>query len=244
MSGEDKKYAVLFDCDGVLVNSEEIANNMGRRHMARHYGLHYTVDQYRDRFTGISHEEFIVRVNADHMAVHGAPLPAEFDAKLQGEFEDALKTHLRQIPEVAKLLRTLDAKRIPYAVCTNANLAGTQWKLKHVGLSSYFNERVYSKDMVARPKPWPDVYLLGAAKLGVAPENCFVVEDSAVGTRAGAAAGMHVIGYTGGGHRGPGCAPELRAAGARFTTDSMNVAGTYILNRVFTPRQLFGPRPY
>jgi beta-phosphoglucomutase-like phosphatase (HAD superfamily) len=96
--------------------------------------------------------------------------------------------------------------------------------------------------MVPRPKPFPDVYLHGAKQLGFDPRDCFVVEDSVTGVKAGVAAGATVIGYTGGIHRGPDYDKQLKAAGAAFTTSSMNVAGTFILNRSRTHRQQFGPQ--
>jgi HAD superfamily hydrolase (TIGR01509 family) len=235
-------HGVLFDCDGVLVNSEELASETDHEYLAQ-YGLHYSREEYIEMSSGITHEEFIHRLNERHRQVHGTDLPADFDEKLSARYRQLMEQRLRQIPEIAKLLRTLQSARIPFAVATNANLSGTEWKLNKVGLRPFFGAHVYSKDMVKNPKPAPDVYLLAAAKLGKDPRHCFVVEDSVTGVRAGVAAGATVIGYTGGSHRFPGYGQLLRAAGARFTTDSMMVAGTYILNHCRPHEPKAGQKP-
>lgn len=236
-------WAVLFDCDGVLVNSEEVAAQRDPEYLARNYGLHYTPAEYASFAVGHTYESFVARLRADHQRIHGKPLPDDFEDRLTKRYRELMTAHLRQIPEIAKLLRALQAARIPYGICTNAGLAGTEWKLRHVGLRHYFNHHVYSKDMVERPKPAPDVYLHGARQLGFPPARCFVVEDSVTGVTAGVAAGAVVIGYTGGGHRPEGYGTALRRAGAVYTTDSMNNVGTFILNRVRSPQQRFGPQP-
>lgn len=229
-------FAVLFDCDGVLVNSEELAAGEYKFLGAR-YGLHYTAAEFQQISTGVAYEAYIARLDADHRRVHGRGLPPDFEKVIAQRYHDMMEKHLRQIPHIAPLLQSLRDHGVPYALCTNAQQQGTQWKLRHVGLSAYFNRHVYSKDMVANPKPAPDIYLLGARRLGYAPRDCFVVEDSTVGARAGIAAGARVIGYAGGSHRAAGYHRELAAAGAEFTAYCMKDVQAYLL------RRLRGPQP-
>lgn len=233
-------HGVLFDCDGVLVNSEELASETDHEFLAQ-FGLHYTREEYIEMSSGITHEEFIAKLNVRHREVHGTDLPADFDARLVARYRALMEQRLRQIPQIESLLQTLKSIRLPFAVATNANTDGTDWKLKKVGLRDYFGRHVYSKDMVPNPKPAPDIYLLAAEKIGKDPRHCFVVEDSVTGTRAGVAAGATVIGYTGGSHRFPGYDKLLRNAGAHFTTDSMEEAGRFI-QREIAARKKSGPR--
>jgi len=237
------KYAVIFDCDGVLVNSEALFAEADREFL-KQYGLHYGAAEYVEMSSGITHEEFMEKLQADHRRVHGRDLPADFEEKLTSRYKELMEKRLRQVPEIAKLLRTLQAHHIPYAIATNATLPGTLWKLEHVGLRKYFNHHVYSKDMVPNPKPAPDVYLHAAKQIGYDPKNCFIVEDSITGATAGVAAGGTVIGYTGGGHRPDNYDRQLYKGGVAFATDSMNHAGTFILNSI-RARELKarGPQP-
>ncbi len=225
------KYAVIFDCDGILVNSEELFAEADREFLTK-YGLHYDKAEYVEMSSGITHEAFMEKLQADHKRVHGRPLPDDFEQRLGERYRSLMEARLRQIPEIAKLLRTLQAHKIPYAIATNADLPGTLWKLEHVGLRKYFNHHVYSKDMVPNPKPAPDVYLHAAKQIGYDPKNCFVVEDSVTGAMAGVASGATVIGYTGGSHRPDNYDKALKSVGVAFTTDSMNHAGTFILNTI------------
>lgn len=237
------KYAVIFDCDGVLVNSEELFSEADREFLEQ-YGLYYGKDEYVEMSSGITHEAFMEKLHADHKRLYGRDLPADFEARLTERYMSLMTQRLQQIPEVADLLRTLQANNIPYAIATNANLPGTLWKLDHVGLRRYFNHHVYSKDMVPNPKPAPDVYLHAAAQLGYDPRNCFVVEDSVTGATAGVAAGATVIGYAGGSHRAAGYDAQLRRAGVAFVTDRMSETATFILKTIRTRQQTpSGPQP-
>lgn len=237
------KYAVIFDCDGVLVNSEELFAEADREFLEQ-YGLFYGKDEYVEMSSGITHEAFVEKLHADHHRIHGRPLPADFEDKLTARYMDLMTQRLRQIPEVADLLGALQKNNIPYAIATNATLPGTLWKLQHVGLSPYFNHHVYSKDMVPNPKPAPDVYLHAAAQIGYDPKDCFVVEDSVTGATAGVAAGATVIGYTGGSHRPAGYERQLYKAGVSIATGSMKAAETFILDTIRARQQKpSGPQP-
>lgn len=229
---KNKEYGVLFDCDGVLVNSEEAAFEETYTLLVDH-GFVYSRREYAlMSIGGSSFAELFNRLASDYEAIHGRPLSPGFDRLLIQKHHHAVVSKLAAVPEVEGLLRTLKAENIACAVGTNADTRGTHWKLHRTGLRDYFNGHIYSREMVERPKPAPDVYMLGAMRIKRDLKKCFVIEDSIPGATAGAAAGAMVIGYTGGTHRDSAYAGDLRAAGAVFTTDSMAEAGKFILRTI------------
>lgn len=234
--------AVIFDCDGILVNSEEIACE-SMHTLLQQLGFQYTREQFIAMAVGITNEEMLRRLDEEHRRLYKRPMHPSIPARLHEHYQQQLKARLRQIPEIEVLLRGLQNARIPYGIATNGNLEGTEWKLAHTGLRALFNHHVYTKDMVQNPKPAPDVYLLAAQRMGMHPKNCFVFEDSEVGVRAAAAAGMTVIGYTGGSHRSGGYDQALKNAGAAFTTASMAEGLAFVLKNSRLP-QGPGPRPF
>ena len=125
---------------------------------------------------------------------------------------------VQPIPGAREALLALD---LPVAVASNSRRHSLERSLARAGLSELIGERLASADMVALPKPAPDVYLHAASLLGVAPERCLVVEDSSTGTRAALAAGMRVIGFVGAGHIPAGHAQVLRELGAIAIVEHM-----------------------
>lgn len=229
---KNKEYGVLFDCDGVLVNSEEITFEEIYALVIDH-GFTYTRREYALlSIGGSSFADLFNRLAADYEAIHGLPLREGFDQLIIQKYQHAVTTKLAPVPEVEELLQMLEREKIARAVGTNADTAGTHWKLKRTNLRDYFNGHIYSREMVVHPKPAPDVYLLGAMNIKRDPKKCFVIEDSIPGAKAGVAAGATVIGYTGGTHRDSAYADDLRAVGAAFTTDSMAEAGKFILRTI------------
>ena len=192
---------VIFDCDGVLVDSEVIANRVFAQ-MLGEIGLPMTLDEVLERFVGRS-MPYCWEVIAGLL---GHELPQKFIDDYQWRTAAALQDQLQMVPGVDAVIAGLGR---PCCVASSGTHAKMQLTLGLTGLLPLFAGRIYSVTEVARSKPFPDVYLHAARQMGFAPSACAVIEDSPTGVRAGVAAGMTVFGY---------CAltPEqfLREAGA------------------------------
>ena len=208
--------AILFDCDGVLVDSELIYVDVEREHLAR-IGLHYELDEYMDRFQGLGGSDFWATLDRDHRALGKGPLPPDFGADLDAATMERINRELTEIVGIKQLLQKHDGLR---AVASSSRLARLVHKLQHTGLYAYFEPHIYSGEQVPNGKPAPDLFLFAARKLGTDPQSCLVIEDSANGVKAGLAAGMTVWGFIGGGHSHDGHAGQLLQAGAHKIIDS------------------------
>ncbi|MBD3666287.1 HAD family hydrolase [Sulfitobacter aestuariivivens] len=180
---------VLFDCDGVLVDSEPITNRLIRDELAS-YGLHMRLDQVIDMFVGGTMKGVMTRARE-----MGAALPDDWLDQIYARMFQALGEGCTVIPGVPEMLDRLDAAGIGYAVGSNGPMAKMEVTLGRCDLWQRFEGRVFSAHDCAEPKPAPDVYLKAAAAAGVDPADCVVIEDSASGARAGKAAGMRCFGY-------------------------------------------------
>ncbi|MEM6308546.1 MAG: HAD family phosphatase [Pseudomonadota bacterium] len=180
---------VLFDCDGVLVDSEPLTTLIMRDNLAR-YGLDIPLDRVVDLFVGGTMPG--VEKTARNM---GAALPDDWLDEIYAEMFDRLGQEVEEIPGISSVLDVLDTYGIKYAVCSNGPHAKMQVTLKKTGLLARFGDAVFSREDVASPKPAPDVYLHAAQKFGVPARKCVVVEDSESGAKAGQAAGMMTLGY-------------------------------------------------
>jgi len=207
--------AVIFDCDGVLADSEGITNRV-LAEMVQLLGCPATVQEVRRRFTGVPMAEVVKTLQAKL----GHDLPTIWHTQFQARRAEAFRRELRAIPGVQALLQALGAAGVPMAVASGAERDKVVSSLKLIGLDSSFGSRVFTGSDVAHSKPAPDVYLLAAKSLGVHPSRCAVIEDSATGVRAGVAAGMTVFGYA-----AETPAADLRAAGARAVAESMRQVG-------------------
>ena len=205
-----KPQAILFDNDGVLVDSEVIHVQCERGLLAE-IGLCYTPETYSARFVGLSTTDFLAALAADHEKQFGQPFPDDFHARLKARAWPRIDAELQAMPGAANLISYWDG---PFAVASSAKLYRLRHKLTLTGLIEHFEPHIYSSEMVANGKPAPDLFLHAAAQLGVAPEHCLVIEDSVNGVKAGCAAGMQVIGFTGGGHADAGLSDRLSDAGA------------------------------
>jgi HAD superfamily hydrolase (TIGR01509 family) len=203
---------VIFDCDGVLVDSEPVVNRVFRDMLAD-LGLAFSLDQMYDRFMGRPMQACM----ADVEAQLGRPAPAEFLDSFNQRSADALRAELRPVPGIKAVLEDL---RIPHCVASSGDHDKMRLTLGLTGLWDRFEGRVFSVTEVPRGKPHPDVFLHAAARLGVRPERAVVVEDSAVGATAGVAAGMAVLGYA-----GLTPAARLAAAGATPFEDMRELPG-------------------
>lgn len=197
--------AVVFDCDGVLVDSETRLVSIDRRMFAE-LGWEMTEEEVHARFVGRSAAEYDAEVRA-----HIPDLAEDWREPYRPLFERALAEELEAIPGVERVIETL---AVPIAVASNSSHRRVRTSLELAGLLPHFDGRIVGADDVRNGKPAPDVYLEAARLLGVAPANCVAVEDSPTGVRAARAAGMAVLGFVNGHTR----ADSLRTAGATTFT--------------------------
>ena len=196
--------AVIFDCDGVLVDSEVIAFDLLAGDLA-HYAPHLTRAQMETDLLGLT-----LAGVADRAGALGADLPADWINDFYARLYARLEQGAPLVPGILTVLDALDAAKIPYAIGSNGSPRKMQITLgQHPGLTQRFQGRIYSGQEMARPKPFPDLFLHAAAGMGVAPAACIVVEDSPTGARAARAAGMVCMGYA------PHGGAALVAEGAR-----------------------------
>ncbi|MFH8711393.1 HAD family hydrolase [Streptomyces zaomyceticus] len=181
---------VIFDCDGVLVDSERIYCRVDREVFAA-LGAEFTEAEVVEYFVGSSHDMLTTIVEERR----GRPLGPDWQAPFKQRYEDALDAELTAVEGVTDLL---DALAVPYCLASNGSHASIRKNLGRTGLLDRFEGRMFSARDVARGKPAPDLFLHAAATMGVPPERCAVVEDSPYGVRAARAAGMRAFGYTGG----------------------------------------------
>jgi HAD superfamily hydrolase (TIGR01509 family) len=194
---------VIFDCDGVLVDSELIDTRI-RSECLRAAGFPITAQDLTDaRSAGTS-------LTATIEKRFGRPLPIGFMEATRAKIMRAFTDELRAIDGVADLLRSLD---IPICVASNSHPDRVRHSLEVTGLWQFFDPHVFSAAMVARGKPAPDLFLLAAERLNVSPAFCLVVEDSTHGVIAARAAGMKVVGFCGGSHCQEGHGDRLLRAG-------------------------------
>jgi len=199
---------VIFDCDGVLVDSERITNQVFAD-MLGELGLAFTLEDMFERFIGRSMAQCL-----DEIAVLlGRPPPADFTATYRARTERALETQLRPVPGIEEALAQIT---IPWCVASNGAHEKMRLTLGLTGLLAHFEGKLFSVTEVGRPKPAPDVFLHAASRSGVAPGDCAVVEDTPTGVTAAARAGMTVLGYA-----AVTPAHRLRAAGAHHIFDRM-----------------------
>ncbi len=178
--------AIIFDCDGVIVDTETISNTLYTSMLGK-LGLKVDERVLLEQFTGFSNEETLE--NAAKLL--GRPLPEDFDTEYRQRFQEIITTQLEPIEGVRQLLKKIPC---PIAMATNARRKEMDLKLNKIELSDTFSTRFCIED-VKNGKPAPDLYLKAAKALGVDPKNCIVIEDSATGISAGCAAGMTVFAY-------------------------------------------------
>ncbi len=215
---------VIFDCDGVLINSEEIYVNSEIEFLSN-AGFQLEKRAYMEAFMGLSQDDWRVKLGTAVQERSGHPLPENFFESLDTFVMQRFESELRSISGVRGAVSNLE---LTCCVASSTPLPALQWKLEHTGLADLFSPRIFSADMVDRGKPAPDLFLHAAATLAIEPRHCVVVEDSANGVIAGKAAGMKVIGFTGGDH----CLADHEAilidSGAQVVIDDFAQLGSTI----------------
>lgn len=186
---------IIFDCDGVLVDSESLAAEVLRRALAE-VGLQLPMRQVDQLFRGRRLSDCAQIIGQ----MLGHPVPDDFIEKLVQATDEAFVGHLKAVEGVEQLLIELRNQRIACCVASSGTLAKVRRSLELTGLLQFFTEgelpaRLFSAEAVGRGKPAPDLFLHAAQIMGYAPSSCVVVEDSRAGVAAGVAAGMSVYGY-------------------------------------------------
>jgi HAD superfamily hydrolase (TIGR01509 family) len=204
---------VIFDCDGVLVDSEVISCRAHAETLTRH-GYPITEHQVLERFLGVSDREARAIIEKET----GRKLPDDFESQVKHATLQFYEGDLRAILHIDEAIAA-----IPLPKCVASS--GTPEKIKHgltcAGLYEALAPHIFSATQVTRGKPAPDLFLFAAEQMRASPERCVVIEDSVPGVTGARAAGMTVLGFHGGSHCLPGHGDRLRAAGASVTFDDM-----------------------
>jgi HAD superfamily hydrolase (TIGR01509 family) len=178
---------VIFDCDGVLVDSERIANTV-LAEMLNELGLSLTLEDMFNTFMGNSMKRCLEII--EEMLL--SPVPDNFLAEYHQRTAQVFRTSLKPINGIHDVIKNFE---LPYCVASSGEHEKMQITLGTTGLLPYFSGKIFSVTEVERGKPYPDIFLYAAKKMGFSPEKCLVVEDSPTGVKAGVAAGMTVFGY-------------------------------------------------
>lgn len=201
--------AVIFDCDGVVVDTEGISFSLLGQELARH-GLVRSRAEMETMFLGGTVQGIFAEARR-----LGASLPDDWVQDFYGQIYVELAKGTALIPGILGVLDALDARDLPYAIGSNGSPEKMEITLgQHAGLRDRFRGHIYSAQVLGKPKPAPELYLHASHALGVAPERCVVIEDSANGAMAARAAGMRCMGYA-----AHGTGESLRSVGAEIFHD-------------------------
>jgi HAD superfamily hydrolase (TIGR01509 family) len=211
---------VIFDCDGVLIDSEVIFGRiLGECLISADFPI--TMDEAMRLGLGKNRLTLSAAVEAQF----GRSLPDQFFEAMRARVDRAFARELVAIPGIEALLAGLPARR---CVASNSHLDRVRQALSLTRLLPLFDPHIFSASQVARGKPAPDLFLFAARQLGAAPEECVVVEDSAIGVEAAIAAGMPVVGFCGGGHCPADYGEQLLVAGCSRVFARMPDLGAYL----------------
>lgn len=183
---------VIFDCDGVLVDTEPVANRALVRVLAE-CGYEISYEECRRLFVGRTMQAVQEHVEA----ALGRPLRGDWPDYIRGETLAAFAEGVEPVGGAHDVLRDLAARSMPYCVASSGRFEKMRFTLGATGLLPLVEDVLFSAEEVAHGKPAPDLFLHAAARMGHAPEACLVIEDSVPGVQAAVSAGMPVIGYAG-----------------------------------------------
>ena len=208
---------LLFDCDGVLVDTEYIAA-IKMTHALQGLGVDFSVEYYLQNLSGTTFSSIVHRYNKNSLSedeVH----------RFINRVEDEVAAEVKLIDGVNELLGNL-----PYAksVVSNSSTCTVENVLKVTGITDHFSPKIFSSELVSQPKPAPDIYRLAIKSLGYDAAEIVVIEDSISGAKAALAAGLKVIGFTGGSHILPGHDQKLLALGVTQVASSMVELGAIL----------------
>jgi HAD superfamily hydrolase (TIGR01509 family) len=209
---------VVFDNDGVLVDSEPISNRLLAGYLTELGHPTSYEDSIRDYMGSAMH-----RIHDLVAERTGERLPADFDDVFHRRVFDAFERELRPVPGIVAVLEKLAADEVPYCVASSGSHERIRVGHRTTGLDRWFDEsRVFSSQDVGKGKPAPDLFLFAAERMGVEPGRCVVVEDSPLGVQAARAAGMDVYGFT-------AMTPAAKLAGATQLFADMDQLGGLLI---------------
>ncbi len=211
---------IIFDCDGVLIDSELLANG-SEVDFLKTFGVDISLDNYMQQFVGKSNADVLASLQRDY----GQAISDDFWQQVEAYTFDVFRERLTVVPGILEVVDRVQGKK---CVASNSSLERLDMSLKVTGLQQRFAPHIFSAEQVAKPKPAPDLFLLAAQTMRVAPEVCLVIEDSPHGVAAAGEAGMTAIGFTAGSHIQPGHDARLRAAGAVEVCDSTASLTTWL----------------
>lgn len=177
---------IIFDCDGVLVDSEPISNRILHR-QAQSFGFTKDLDYVLGNFCGASMQQCIDAIEEDI----GSPLPDNFREVYRAEMYEAFKRELKPVKGIHKLIEKLI---VPFCVASSGPRRKIEQNLQLTGLMEHFKPNIFSCYDIQKWKPDPEIFLYAASNMGYAPHECLVIEDTITGVQAGLAGGFHVLG--------------------------------------------------
>lgn len=215
---------IIFDCDGVLVDSEPLVNRIESQYFSQ-LGVDLTPHEVGALFKGKTVEEVVAELEART----GRPLPARFAYDWGTSVALGFVQELRPVPGVERVIVHLQEAGVPICVASQSPLPRVRLSLRVTGLDRYFGDALFTASMVANPKPAPDLFLFAAQRMGAAPDETIVIEDSPSGVRAARAAGMRAYGYAADEDAG-----ALQSAGASVfhSMDELRLDGRLLQNLV------------
>jgi len=186
---------IIFDCDGVLVDSERLAAQTMEESL-RVLGIDMTYAEIRREFVGLTWKDTIIKIEERL----GSAIPEDWPRRTQQQDRKRFLTELQPVPGVRSVIDRLRDEALPYCVASSGEPSKMNATLGATDMLHLFEGVIFSATMVERGKPHPDLFLYAAEQMGHAPEGCVVIEASVYGVRAGRAAGMRVFAYTGDPH--------------------------------------------
>lgn len=210
MTNSKNFAAIIFDCDGVLVNSEAIVDRIYREHLES-IGLTYSQAEFGQRLMGLTREASERLLTEDAAKRRIPPPDTNFYIQVRADIMQAFNHELIAVAGAHRLISRWPGQQ---AVASSSVAASLTLKLEMTGLADLFDGHIYSADLVGQGKPDPAIFLHTAQQLQVPADQCFAIEDSVNGVISGHNAGMTVLGFTGGGHCLPGHDQVLLDAGA------------------------------
>ncbi|MEN8249147.1 MAG: HAD family phosphatase [Bacteroidota bacterium] len=208
---------ILFDCDGVLVDTEYIAA-LKMREALEARGITIDFNSYLQEHSGTT-------FSAIFEYYFGETMTSEERYELMMKVEDDVAAEVKTITGIPELLRNISKDK---SVVSNSSIATVRHALKVTGIQDNFNGRIFSSEQVPNAKPAPDLYLFAIQSLGLQPDEMLVVEDSPAGAKAAVSAGLKVIGFTGASHILPGHDEKLKSLGAVATASNAEELNTII----------------
>jgi HAD superfamily hydrolase (TIGR01509 family) len=226
--------AVIFDCDGVLVDSEILALEVELAALAE-LGVRADLDDYMARCLGLTGSAWYAQVERDYFAIHKRSLPDGFRTRCEQRYRAAMASD--RLVEVDGARAFVAGLVCPKAVASSSSIRSLESKLRRTGLWDHFTPHIYSGEQVPRGKPEPDLFLLAAKSMDIDPERCLVIEDSINGVRAARAAGMRVWGFLGGSHLRNRSGDPLLEVGAERILATWEDAASHLVRETLESRR-------